>query len=847
MARSAAANKVYTKQSSFANGEVSADLWGRDDYAKYFVSAKRMENFIPLPYGGAQNRTGTKFIAEVKDSSKKVKLLPFQFSVEQAYIIEAGENYFRYIKDGGQIIDPGTSAIVETTTTYDEDYLFNLKTAQSADTLYICNSKYKPKTLTRSSHYNWTLADFPYESGPFRVQNITATTVTPSALTGTGITLTASSSIFTADQVGSLFQISHDVTGQALNLTLSATTTSSSIKCNGDWKVLTSNTWAGTLILERSKDNGATWQALRTYKSSADTNINDSGKTDELVLLRLNYTNSSGNLTVNLNAYSFVNDGVVKITGYTSGTVVTGTVLTDIAFLTATKEWAEGTWSDKNGYPSCTKFFQNRLGFAATTKDPLTLWLSQTGDYPNFLTSSPLTDSDAINAPLVSEGVNSIRSMVSIGNMIAFTAGGTWKIGTGSESTALTPTTVRALQQGYIGASSINPIIVGSRILYCQEMGSTVRDISYQLADDVYKGDDMTMLARHLFKNYKIIDWAFQQEPDGIIWAVRDDGVMLSFTYNKEQDVYAWARHITDGQFESVATIPGNGYTEVYVVVKREINGVSKRFIEKLMPRMVSTDPRDQFFVDCGLTLDNPITITGATKANPVVITAPAHGFINGNLIDIVNVKGMTQINGSRYKVANKTTDTFELVNMDDDTNINGTAFTTYKSGGVVRKAVLTVSGLSHLEGETVTILADGSVNSPQIVTGGSITLDDYASRVHVGLGYECNLETLNLDFPMSDGTIQGRSKCIRSVTARFENTYGGTIGVNGDGNLELIEQMLSTIWGNPSNLFTGDVEVSPYTEFSTSGTIYFRQPDPLPMTILAIMAEVEIGGDSVL
>jgi hypothetical protein len=947
-------SNIYVKQSSFANGEVSYDMWGRDDYAKYFVSANILENFIPLPYGGAQNRPGTKFIAEVKDSSKKVKLLPFQFSVEQAYVIEAGENYFRYYKDGGQIIDPGISAIVETTTTYDEDYLFNLKTAQSADTLYLCNPNYKPKTLTRSSHYDWTLADFSYENGPFRVQNITDTTITPSSMVGTGITLTASTSIFTADQIGSLFQISHDVTNQIINKTFTSTTATDSIKCNGSWAMITHGSWAGKISLQWSKDSGATWQTIRTYTSNSDTNVNDSGKTTELVMLRLNYSKTSGTCYADLNAYSFVNDGIVKITGVTSGTIaiadvltrlvgnvtvagkrnytttvnfiagdtftvngvtftatvstssptqfiVSGTLNTTVANLVdsmelntsisslysvgassaiitltelapgegntpglsttigtgtvtngtettssstvlPTKYWAEGAWSTKNGYPSCAKFYQNRLGFAGSIKDPLTLWLSQTGDYPNFLVNTPTEDSDSITAPLVSEGVNSIRSMVSIGNMIAFTAGGTWKIGTGSESAALTPTTVRALQQGYIGASILNPIIVGSRILYCQEMGSTIRDISYQLADDVYKGDDMTMLARHLFKNHEIVDWAFQQEPDGIIWAVREDGVLLSFTYNKEQDVYAWARHITDGEYESVAAIPGNGYTEIYFVVRREINGVYKRYIEKLVPRMVSTDPRDQFFVDCGLTLDNPITITGATKASTIVITAVAHGLVNGNFVDISDIKGMTELNGMRYKVANKTNDTFQLVNMDTDANIDGTSYTSYKSSGYARKCVLTVSGLNHLEDKTVTILADGSVNSQQVVSGGSITLDDYASRVHVGLGYDCNLETLNLDFPMKDGTVQGRTKAIRNVTVRFANTYGGFVGTNGDSNLEVIEQILSSIMGKPGDLFTGDKKSSPRSDFDTNATVYIRQSDPLPMTVLAIMSEVEFG-----
>jgi len=706
----------------------------------------------------------------------------------------------------------------------------------------LCNSSYKPKTLTRTSHYDWVFEDFSYEGGPFRNQNVTDTTITPSAVTGTGITLTASSSIFTANQVGSLFQISHDVTGQVLNLTLTTTTTSSTIKCNGDWSIITHGTWAGKVQIQRSKDEGTTWETIRSYTSSSDINVNDSGETDDLVLLRISYTYTSGTCYVDLNAYSFAHDGIVEITGYTSGTIVTADVITEMAFITATEDWAEGSWSTKNGYPSCVKFYQNRLGFAGSTKDPLTLWLSQTGDYPNFLVNSPIEDSDAITAPLVSEGLNAIKSMVSISDMIAFTAGGEWKVGTGSESTALTPTSIIARQQGYRGSSNLSPLIIGNRILYCQETGSTIRDIGYSLADDVYKGDDLTMLARHLFKNNEIVDWAFQQEPDGIIWGVRDDGILLSFTYNKEQDVYAWARHNTAGYFESVAAIPGNGYTEVYFVVRREINGVTKRFIEKLMPRMLSTDPRDQFFIDCGLSYDNPIAITGATKANPIVITAVGHGLSNGDYVDFSDIKGMTELNGFRGKVANKTTDTFEIVNMDNDTNIDGTSYNTYKSGGYVRKAVLTISNLEHLEGETVTILADGSVNSQQVVADGSITLDDYASRVHVGPGYECNLETLNIDFPMNDGTIQGRTKSIKNVTVRFENTYGGFVGINGDDDLEIIEQQLSETYGKPADLFTGDKKVSPYTDFETSATVYIRQSDPLPMTVLSIMSEVEIG-----
>ena len=836
-----AGNIVYTKQSSFAGGEVSPDMWGRDDHQKYAVSAKTMENFIPHPYGGASNRPGSRLVCEVKDSSKKVKLLPFQFSVEQAYIIEAGENYLRYIKDGGQIVNGST--IVETTTTYAEDDLFDLKTAQSADTMYLCHNNYPPKTLTRSSHTSWAFADFDYENGPFRTQNNTDTTITPSAMTGTGITLTASSSIFNANHIGSLWQISHDVTDQSINGAYAANTTSSSIKCKGKWSLVTSGTWKGTLKLQRSKDNGSTWQNIRSYASNSDTNIEDSGETDDLYLLRLDYTYTSGTCSINLNAYSFINNGIVEITAVASGTSATANVLTDLSAITATKNWAEGAWSLNNGYPACAKFYQNRLCLAGSTKDPLTAWLSQVGDYPNFLVNSPVEDDDAITAPLVSEGVNAIRSMISMTELLAFTAGGTWKIGSGSESAALTPTSTRGLQQEYIGSSNLAPIAVGNRIVYCQEMGATVRDIGYSLTDDAYKGDDLTLLARHMFRSHSIVDWAFCTEPDNILYAVRDDGVLLSLTYNKEQNVFSWARHITDGTYESIATIPGNGYTDVYVVVKRTINGTVKRFIEVFAHRMESNEPQDQFFVDCGLSYDNPIDITGATKASPIVVTAVAHGFSNGDYVDIQDIVGMTELNGNRYKVANKTTDTFELVNMDDNTNINGTAYTSYISGGVVRKAVHTVSGLNHLEGKIVSILADGSVDAQQTVISGAITLTDYASRVHVGLPYTCDLETLNIDFQMKDGTIQGRKKAVRNVKIRLEESTGGYVGINNADNLEQIEYDLSTVWGKPADLFTGDKQCSPYCDYDTDARIYIRQSDPLPITVLAIMGDVEFGG----
>lgn len=889
---------IHFLQSSFNGGEVSPEMWARTNYKKYESSLKEMTNFYPRFCGGATNRAGTEFIAEVKDSAKKVKLLPFQFSTTQAYIVEVGNGYMRFYKDGGLIInttanlsawvtatsyaldksiyvgttiyrcilahtssatdEPGTgvnwetywvqSNIVEITTAYNQNDIFNLKIAQSADTMYLCNNNYKPKTLTRSSHYLWALSDFENSFGPFRSDNVTTTTVTASATSGT-VTVTASTSIFSSDMVGSLLKISHEVFGQVIDRHTNSNFESESIKCYGDWSFQITDPWRCKYTIYISNDNGTTWNVYKAYScTDGSSAITDSGTVDHYCLLKLIVTESSdgaGNVT--LSTTSFISDGFVKITGYTSGTVVTGTVITDsnryiwgIADTTATDKWAIGAWNEEYGYPACAKFFQNRLAFANTPKDPLTIWFSGSSDYVNFRVHPTVQDDDAITSPLVSEGVNAITSMVSLGYMLAFTEGGLWRIGTGSESTAFTPTSQRATQQDYLGRSELSPLVVNASVLSCDKIGNSTHNSSYNAVTDKYEGPDLSVLASHLFRNHKIVDWAYAPSPDSVVWAVRDDGVLLSFSYLAEQDIWSWAKHVTDGKYESVSIIPGTNYSEVWFVIKRKINGTWKRYIERLSDRNVSIDPRDQFFIDSGLSYDNPITITNISLTSPVVVTAPSHGLIAGNIVELSDILGTTELNDNKYKVGVATTDTVTLLDMNDDTPINGSAFTAYEEEGHIRKCINSVSGLSHLEGKTVSILADGSVEPSQVVTNGSVPLSIYAGRIHIGLPYTSRLETLNIDYQRQDGTAQGRLRSIANVTARLEYTKGGNIGVN-DNDVQAIEYEQNN-WGVTPDLYTGDKKLTLTAGSDTEAHIVVTQTEPLPITVVALIAEVTIG-----
>jgi hypothetical protein len=882
---------VFVLKPSFSGGEFAPSLWSRVDLQRYGSGCRVLRNFIVHPHGGASNRPGTQYITTAKFSDKKARLVPFEFSTEQAYMIEFGEYYCRfYMNDeagkAGQIIAPadtaawatatdyyigdfvkvtdivyrsktnhtsnGTthntppgnttdweaSSIYEIETPYDKDDLADLQFAQSADVLYICHPDFVPRTLSRYSHISWRLELYPFEDGPFMPSNVTDITLDPEAVTGTGIELEASDDLFDEDQVGALFKLEHYIEGQAYTGALTGTGPGSSVKCGGTWRLITHGTWTGKIRVEKSTDGGANWTVIRTFSSADDLNQNTYGEEseDKPFLVRVNCTAyTGGTINVDLTTDAFTQTGIVKIVGYTSPTVVTVDVLTEIGADSPTADWAEGSWSEYRGYPRTMTFYQDRITFASTRAEPQTDWLTKTSNYINFGRSNPLVDSDGITVNLPSRKMNAIKNLVSLGEILVLTSSSEWSIGSTSGG-IITPTSISQRLQGYRGCSGVAPVVIGNRVIYVQPMGSIVRDLAYDYASDGYIGDPLSLLSNHLFQNHQIIDMAYQQEPDSLLWCIRDDGLLLSLTYLREQEVMAWAWHDTDGDFESVANIPGDTYDEVWFIVKRG----SSRFIERLTQRMVSTDPRDQFFVDCGISYDSPVVITDATQTEPVVITtSEAHGFEDGDLVDILNVEGMTELNGLRFKVANKTDDTFELTDPEDDSDIDGTEYAAYVSGGEVRKADITFEGLSHLEGKTVAVLADGSVIHDLVVTDSAITLPVAASIVHVGLPYVADIEPLSIELNLETGTMQGRLVQVAKVRFSFLNSSGGWIGPDEDNLDEITLSRTSEPMGSPIELYTGFHEQPISGGYKEGARVFFRQIDPLPVTILAIIPVV--------
>lgn len=669
-------------QTNFTAGELSPRLEGRVDISKYFNGVRTLKNMIIHPHGGTTRRGGTRRIGQTKFDDKKVRLIPFQFSVEQAYVLEFGETYIHFYRDEQEIggggfntgFDAGFSGesnIVEVTTTYLESELFEIQLVQSADVLYIVHPNHEPAKLSRTGVDQFSLADEIFVNGPYQDENITATTMTPAATTGT-TTITASVATFAATDVGRTIRI----------------------------------------------DQGADF-------------------------------------------------GYAEITVFTTDVLVTVDVKDDFVSTTGQTTWRLGAFSDTTGFPASIAFFEDRLIYAATTLQPQTIWGSQSGIYNDF-TPGALA-SDAITYTIASDQVNAIRWLSPGKSLTIGTVGGEFLMSASTRDEAITPSNVKIVRQSEYGSAYIMPVRSNGVVLFPQRSTKKIRQFIYQLESDTYIAPDLTLLSEHITEN-GIVEMDYQKEPDSIVWSVRKDGTLLGMTFERDQEVVGWHRHVlggtsdaagTQAQVESVAVIPREGRDQVWVAVKRFINGAVKREVELITEGRTTVNPEDgdDFFVDSGVLFSN----------------------------------GPTNV----------------------------------------------ISGLDHLEGETVQILADGAVVPDQVVVNGTITLERAASKINAGLGYVSDVETMRIEAGSANGSSQSKIKRINKIDIRFFDTLGAKVGPNSS-KLDTIHfRSTADPMDSAPPRFTGDKEESWDSGYETEGRVFIRQDQPLPMTILAIMPRV--------
>lgn len=577
---------VYVIQPAFTGGEISEDVASRVDLDKYQLALLQAENVIIRPYGSLKKRNGSQYCGETKNDGV-VMLKRFEFSSELSYLLEIGAGYIRIWRDGVYLGE-------EIATPFTEDDLKNIRTIQSIDVMYICTGTHPVQKLMRYTEHDWRLQSVDWVTPPYDDINMEDIKVTPSGTSGL-VTITATADIFSQDDIGSFFKLEQYVSGSHVSI---GGGTSGNILCGSTWKIITHGTWTGWVKVQISYDNGATWQDLRTYTSNGDYNPTESGSVDELAVVRVTAGVSSGSLTADLTTYPYNNIGYGKIMTVTSARTATMQVKKTLGATTATDNWAFAAWTKRNGYPYTVTFFQDRLCFGGNKQNPQRLWMSKSGDYENFSVdkeSGTVTDDSAITVELLSLKSYKIEHLVAGSDLVIMTEGNTWTI-SGSET--VKPSEISPRNQESYGANITVPVKIGNKIVYVQRRGSTVRDVGYAYDTDSYSGMDLTLLAKHLVRDKNIIDGAYAQEPDSCIYFVQDGGRIVCMTYVPDQKVYAWSHLVTDGNYESVEVISENENDNVYVAVKRKINGSWKRYIERFDKDKYTDHQQDYHMLD---------------------------------------------------------------------------------------------------------------------------------------------------------------------------------------------------------------------------------------------------------
>lgn len=430
----------------------------------------------------------------------------------------------------------------------------------------------------------------------------------PSATSGNDITITATKDTFTPGMVNSHIKLTQQAENQSERIEIQAssiTEETKSIRVGKAWKIITHGTWKGKVTVYYSDDN-KTWQEYRSYKSNNDQNFTESGTVTTPTRMKAvavtDADNGSGKLTVDFSRNPYSNDGTAKITEVVSPTEVKASVITDFANTDKTQVYALSSWNDDNGYPKMACFFQDRLVLAATKKEPYSIWMSRTGDYPNFgieKVDGGVTDDSAIKADLITRNGFEILHLVPAKDLVILTTGNEWII---EGSSVITPAKINPRPQTMRGSNTCPPQHIGNRIVHVQRSGKTVRDLGYQYDADNYNGDDLTLLATHLTEGHKLISSAYIQEPNSTLYYVRDDGVLLSLAFIKEQNVFAWSHQKTDGKYKKVASIPNGASDVLYVTVERD----GKTYIERFNPNMEAAVYMDSYITGSGSSIGAP-------------------------------------------------------------------------------------------------------------------------------------------------------------------------------------------------------------------------------------------------
>lgn len=796
---------IKTLQRSFSGGEISPDMLGRIDDSKYQSGLTKCRNFVVKPQGPVENRAGFRLVRAVKDSTKRVRLIPFTYSTTQTMVIEMGAGYFRFHTGGATLMSSGVP--YEITNPYTEADLFDIHYVQSADVLTLAHPSYALFELRRLGATSWSLDALilsPRVSPPVAV--VASGSPTTHQYKVTALRQSTSTGIVNETIPSTSVSCSNDLSIAGAYNTLTWSGVSKAV----GYRVYkwTGAVWGFLSVVNNStfKDTGAVAPAADKQPpaagGTAPTGLSASSVTPTIANVSATATVPSGvtnlinhdyvvtavrdqdesiqsevgtcaNNLLATGAYNTIEwPSVNEATGYnvyrrsgslfayvghsTSTSFIDDNIAPDAS---KSPPRTEDPFTSAGNYPAAVSYYEQRRCFAGTLNQPANIWMTRSGTESNMSYSLPVRDDDRIAFRVAAREANTIRHIVPLTQLLLLTSAAEWRV-TSVNSDAITPASISVRPQSYIGASNVQPVTVNNTCIYAAARGGHVRELAYSWQASGFVTGDLSLRAAHLFDSLEIVDMAYAKAPQSLVWFVNSIGQLLGLTYVPEQQVGAWHWHDTDGVFESCAVVAEGSEDVLYCVIRRTINGASVRFVERMASRQF-VDPADAFFVDCGL------TYSGA--------------------------------------------------------------------------AATTISGLGHLEGETVSILADGAVHPQRVVSGGAITLDQAASKVQVGLPITADLRTLPLAAQIDGAFGQGRFKNVNKAWLRVYRSSGIFVGPDEDSLVEA-KQRTTEPYGAPPALKSEEIQVLLTPSWADSGQIFVRQSDPLPLSIVSLTTEVALG-----
>ncbi len=577
-------------QSSYTSGELAPSLAGRVDLAKFRVGLATQLNWYSIVHGGSTTRPGTAFVGEIIDNAARGRLMRFQFSTTQTYALEFGNLTMRVIREGGYVLETAgaitgitqanpavVTQVAHGYTTGDDVWI-----ASVGGMTEVNLRRYRIIVLTANT---------------FSLVGVNSTGFAAYTAGGTGARVyTLVTPYVTADlpllkvvQSLDTMTITHPSYAPR-NLTRSG---------HAAWSLATitfaPDTAAPTGVYSTNPGAGFGYVMTAINDDTGEESLPSSPVTDSV-----NETSTLGFTPVTGCTYYNVYKGINGLYGFIGQCTAVGGAFTDRSYAAATDDTpprAGNPFDAADKYPGCSTYWAQRQIFGRTNTKRQSLFATQTGLFKNMNTSAPLKDDDAIVKTLVAREANEIRSIVPLNDLLVFTSAGAW-VAEGGQ--AITPSTLDPRMQNECGVSHLPPLVINSDVLFAADVGGAVYGIAFKFEAAKYLPTEVSILSSHLFEGYDIAEWAFARAPHKLVWAVRDDGVLLTLTYHKEQEIYGWARHVTDGFVESVCSVREGREDAVYFIVRRVINGVTKRYVERLKSRLF-TSLTESWCVDSGV------------------------------------------------------------------------------------------------------------------------------------------------------------------------------------------------------------------------------------------------------